>query len=784
MFSEKESIQYLFEENFKYCKKRRIILYGELKGIRCILSSFPDFTFSGVIIKDSTQKKCLGRKALNIVDIKKDICDLLIMVDMPSELRSDFISVGPICVREKIPLYDLRGIPFLEREHYLSKDEQLIFKFQVNFGARKENRIALCGKIEAIKVLLNSLKDYAIIGLLDNEYECLLSLGIPVLKYKQILEYDIDTIICVTDELADTYKSYFHFCYQNKISFYNLSGDDLLKHLSNTNFSNAQDPYFDVSEQQVKDGIIWNDIICFSVFDCLFTKKVLDEEDLEKVLQGIPYCKNKWENIKDLILPRKKVLELFNYAVQNNKVIFIVLESEIPVSYIKGILESHEIVAYKEILVCKNRTKEEREKIFKYIRNNHQCDSCLYIGTDSYSCAELTEDYRINFFTIKSTEEMLEISAYREIRSYMHTINERSLVGLVLSYLFNNPFILYKSDGRPPIYNLDIYVRTFIAPLVTALILWLGTKAKNEPYDKILFSSRDGYLICTLYNKLRYREEYKNNPEGIYFLISRRVASCAGIRNKEDLDWLLHLDYIDTFQNVLIDKFGFEREELTNIDNKNIWSWISQNRNRIFEKAQILKINYMKYIRSMGMKDEYKYGFYDMVSSGTSQYFLSKILNADIRGLYLCWYDTGNLKRRKLSIESMFTNNRISPQDTYSDYVEGGYIYEDYDLLEMLLSSPESSLKEFDDAGRPLYLPEKRTASQIHSMENAQKAMESFFEEYMVLLSSDDRNISKKLVEELFRYKNKEFTNESCNYFDNLINFDDLGLHEKNIYRK
>lgn len=780
MLSEKESVQYLFNKNFKYCKKRKIILYGELKGIKYVLSSFPEFTFSGIIIKDYSKKTCLGRKALDICHIKKNICDFVVMVDFPDKLREDFILLGPVCVREKIALYDLRGISFLEKRFYLSKEEQFIFEFETNFGNWKNNNIALCGEPEHLNLLINNLTNYNIIGILSNNPDGLESIKKPALNHKKVLEYNIELIICLSETMINEYAAYFHFCHLNKIRFFSLTGIDLCEQSLGRKTIEPPNSYFNINEQQLRDGIIWNDIICFSVFDCLLVQKTLDSEDFEK-LSRQNNNKTDLESIESLVKSRKKMVELFNYALENEKIIYIILESEIPPSYIKTILNNCNIVGYKDLLVCKDQSAKEREKIFKYIRNNHRDDTCLYIGTDSCSCAELSSGYNINFFTIKSPLEMLDISTYKYIQSYVHNINDRSLIGLVISHLFNDPFALNKSDGKPQIYTLNTYTRTFIAPLVTTLILWLGKSLENTSYDKILFSSRDGYLINKLYNKLRSKKSYMNTPEGIYFLISRRVASCSGITEKSDLTWLFNLSYRDSIRNVLIDKFEFTEKDTADLNSNNIWTWISKNSGHIFKHSKKLKSNYLKYLENIGITGNHTYGFYDMVSSGTSQYFLSKILNADIKGFYLCWYDIGDLKRRQLPITSMFANNRISPENIYSDYVEGGYIYSDYDLLEMLLSSPDPSLKEFDDTGQPVYLPEKRTQDHIYSMQKAQETIENFFNEYLSLWSEQNEGISESLAEELFSYKNTVFTNVNCKYFSNLINFDDLGLIDKKI---
>ena len=63
----------------------------------------------------------------------------------------------------------------------------------------------------------------------------------------------------------------------------------------------------------------------------------------------------------------------------------------------------------------------------------------------------------------------------------------------------------------------------------------------------LLFFARDGYFMAGLYELLAKRLSCGQAPNGIYFMISRRLAAIAAIENEEDLLEVVRLPYNGTF---------------------------------------------------------------------------------------------------------------------------------------------------------------------------------------------------------------------------------------------
>ncbi len=86
------------------------------------------------------------------------------------------------------------------------------------------------------------------------------------------------------------------------------------------------------------------------------------------------------------------------------------------------------------------------------------------------------------------------------------------------SYFESNPYMLgYVSGGS----------------IMLGFASWIKEKVKEGEYDKVYFLARDGYLIKSVYDKLR--ENDSSLPESEYLLASRRCYSTASFKCENDI---------------------------------------------------------------------------------------------------------------------------------------------------------------------------------------------------------------------------------------------------------
>lgn len=157
----------------------------------------------------------------------------------------------------------------------------------------------------------------------------------------------------------------------------------------------------------------------------------------------------------------------------------------------------------------------------------------------------------------------------------------------------------------------------------------------------LLFFERDGYFMAGLYELLAKRLSCGRAPNGIYFMISRRLAAIAAIENEEDLLEVVRLPYNGTFAQYMHVRFGIEalasdqnRERVINpgSDFEALWSCLTPYMDRLRAQIRMERTNYRAYCRRM--LDGKKFAIVDTWYNGSCQYYLSKLLDRPMTGYY------------------------------------------------------------------------------------------------------------------------------------------------------
>lgn len=798
MLSETQSIQYLFQSNFSNGRYKKIVLYGDAAVVKPLLSLDTGVHIAGAIIKDYEKKTCCRRPVIQIPDLTRMPCDMVVAVSRKEGIREAFLELAPVCDSYHIELYSIENINLFEEEMDLSPEEQFIYDFRKSFEKWKGENIALYGKGPKTEMIIQLLPDYNIVGILDKwevegEYY-----GKKILTYESAVELKVALIIVTSkDETAPyIYHRIKPFCNIRHISLKGWNGEDFY-HKFKTKEVTEYETYFDLNERELLSAIDAHDVISFSLFDVLIMRRVMNQEDMAALLQSRACFVGEvdGEAAGDTrlmferwgVTPRFKMVEVFKTAIERKKELYIISDTDLPKPFVEEVLHGFGIDGYKGLLLYSEYNLTKHAGLFKALRDKIGDKACMHIGTGSYRNAIPASAMGINCFRVKSAMEMLDLSTYKNIRFYTDNVNDRSMVSLLAAEAFNNPFALYHSDGKSEVATVSDTIRRFVAPLITALVLWLVDMAKESDLDGILFASRDGYLIERLYRQYQNLHPEADLPNGIYFMTSRRAATNAAIDSEEDIRWLFGLPYLDSPETVLADKFGFSEHELQPFDedvHHDLVGYALAHKELIFKRSVQLRTQYLKYIKQLGLAEGGKYGFYDMVSSGNSQYYLSRFVPFTMVGYYLCWYDVGEGHKRNLPIFSMYTNNRLEEEDCYSSCVKGGPVYEDYAFLEPLLTSLDASVYGFDEQGTPICGKDCRAGHEKELVVEAQKVIEDYFIEYITYLYEPSYKISKEIPAMMFGFKRSAFTDEHCRAFDDYANYDDLGLPDVRIARK
>jgi hypothetical protein len=246
----------------------------------------------------------------------------------------------------------------------------------------------------------------------------------------------------------------------------------------------------------------------------------------------------------------------------------------------------------------------------------------------------------------------------------------------------SNDLLKDKDFGNPK--SLEELGYIFFGPLIFNYLFWLKDEIKDG--DLILFNSREGYFLNEIYQL--FKEKY-HLPNSVYFKTSRKLASLSSYVSEEDVYESFNLHrYEGTLSELLKHRFGLNNfiENHIKIDTLQRLPNLNQCISDILGKSQVLRNEYKKYIDATigNCKNLY---MIDSGYQGSTQYYLQKTFNLDLKGRYMTYKGNIDLKNTKgfydfekcyfknniIFFESVFTDK----VGTYIDIIDGQFINED-----------------------------------------------------------------------------------------------------------
>ncbi|GAB2799873.1 rhamnan synthesis F family protein [Dyella kyungheensis] len=102
----------------------------------------------------------------------------------------------------------------------------------------------------------------------------------------------------------------------------------------------------------------------------------------------------------------------------------------------------------------------------------------------------------------------------------------------------------------------DTFGYTVLGPLLADYLLWLARTALQHGTKKILFLSREGYLLHRLYQRLQEHVPALADVDGRYLLVSRRGVNTPAVRSLADLAPVFRKPYTGTLFGLLDSRLG------------------------------------------------------------------------------------------------------------------------------------------------------------------------------------------------------------------------------------
>ena len=684
-----------------------------------------------------------------------------------------------------------------------SKYEIEIENFRKAFSDKKSKRIAVYGTGRRTATLLPGIKDYNIVGLLDRDSNNIGKelCGVKVISIENISD-TADLIVINSD--PSNYEIIYKRISSVSIPVFYANGEEA--HLKTVDDSYMDNPYWESSFEDLKKRVENSDIVSFDLFDTLIMRRVFAPEDVfgllgkkaeeELNIKGIAdvrrqisakcdafasleeiYLKIRQElqlteeMTKKLIelekyidtklcVPRRKIVELFNYSLALGKDTYIVsdmyycrkdLEELLNRCGIKGIQPDNIWVS------CERKRDKITGSMWKMFADSViKGRKCIHIGDNVKGDVKNPTYFGIETVYVMSGRDMLLNSSVRELASDIITAEDSVCAGLFVSEVFNNPYALCKSKGKLVFTDSEVYGYSVYGPIITKFLIWLYCNSHKDSIDTLLFFARDGYFLENDYREMMKLLGDVNSQRTEYLPISRRLIYLASAEDEEDFRRIVAFPYVGTFRDYMLSRFNInvtDKSERYNDKQVNavgdadrLMEWIEPYRQDIEKEISLEKRNYIKYLEKHGLFDrERTFGTVDLGYYGTNQFYLQKLLKRKMEGycVYAC-LSQNNVFINEISMKGCF-------QQDDDPAAERSLIKKKNMYVETFLTAPYGMIRYIDENMNMVCEPDKKSQKNFQIKEKVNEGVLRYLADYVSLF---DRNaimkINNMIEEKLF----------------------------------
>lgn len=433
-----------------------------------------------------------------------------------------------------------------------------------------------------------------------------------------------------------------------------------------------------------------------------------------------------WEIDLELLNPRREMCEFFDEVCGLGKDVYIVTDTYYTKKQIVYLLDRCGIHGYREILASCEYGTGKKQELFGRLKEQLLGRSCIHIGDDLSADIESAQEYGLEACQISSGTDLLEKVGYLGLWDHLESLSDRIKAGMFTARLFNSPFQFEQTDRKLCVQNAQDIGYLFFAPMISDFVLWFDQQTREDRIPNLWFGARDGWLIRKMY------EELTGDTSSVYFLTSRTAAIRAGVETEEDIAYVEEMKFSGSLEEQLKKRFGLRLEAGKKGEK------LSDYGPEILAKAETDRANYKSYIDRLDIRPG-AIAFFDFVAKGTSQLFLRRLVPNHLKGYYFLRLGAADMQEQKLDIRSFYD----------SDALEGSAIFDNYYILETMLTSAMPSVEGFDERGEALYAEETRKESDMRCFQKAQDGICQYFRTYLQISSSVDRQIDRKM-DELF----------------------------------
>lgn len=632
---------------------------------------------------------------------------------------------------------------------------------------------------ETERILTEWNGKYNVIGLLDTFRKSGELFGYPILDINHIVRRDDVAIVVVArpGSCKAIAKKIGELCRENNIPLFDIRGKDLLADTKVVYDFSSINGY---TKQDLLSAIGRHNAVSFDLFDTLLIRNIasfegvlelvdarLREKDYciqdfinrrlraEKILSSLNHAPRlveiylevlkdldglkvtaedlaniEFEVDKNLVEPRRDLVFLLNELAQKGEPVYITSDSYYTKSQIFEILNKIGIEHITKLIVSCEYGTSKTGNLYEILISLSDESKILHIGDDIVADIESAKKHGIDVFQVYSAAELLELVGGLNISENMNSLSDQIKVGMFIANLFNSPFQFEDEFKRMHAKNVKDVGYLFCAPLIMDFIKWFEEETNRIGNTNIWLCARDGYLIKKLY-EIMYPSQKTQ-----YFYTSRISAIRAGVECISDIEYVNGMKFSGSCVENLTVRFGISEDEIDVHDKEESKEGLLKYSKSILDSSKIKRINNLKYIDELNVQNG-GISFFDFVAKGTSQMYIQRLSRNPIKGLYFLQLEPEFMKDKNLDIVSFYTETER----------DESAIFENYYILETLLTSPEASVDEFDEEGKPIFAKETRSDKDIACFIRAQDGIIEYVKKYMSICPGNELVINKKLDE-------------------------------------
>lgn len=659
-----------------------------------------------------------------------------------------------------------------------------IEEFQKRFIEYKSKKIVLYGIGRYTATLVEGLRDFQIVGLMDKDPGNIGKkiFGLPVMDIQSV-EENADMVVI---NASETYWNTIYGRIEGiKIPVFFKNGRKAKK-IERYKSGNL---YKNVNKSSLFKSIEWAEIVSFDFYDTLFMRTLCNPGDIFHFLEqelGNSWLKEKTfaelrreaikklpenysldelyaniemisklphsiiEKIKEkelciekrMIYPRVELLELFKEVLESGKEIYIISDMYLPKTFYIEICEQYKIDIEEKRILLSNvlHCSKADGSLWNYYAKIVEGRQALHIGDHELADKIEPQRYGIQACLIPSPWELMSVSSMRDITTHVYTDYDSAITGCILKKIFANPYKLNKYDGVVHIRNNNEMGYIVFGPVILTFLMWLDKQRREDKVSNLIFMSRDGYFLKEDYEYLC--ELTGERPDCCYIGISRQLVMSASITTKDELLEYALMPYSGGITELFEDRFKIKG--VKELPGKTIENYLEDYDWEIRKKFAIIRNNYLHYLEEKNLNENS--AVVDLGYYGNNQRYLNKLTNVKLSGYYF------NTNLSKLNENARIQQMKACFQKKNDLTGEESQILKKMLFIESVLTAPYGMVEAIDGNGNFLCSEKKKNQLHFSDKEEINKGIKEFMKDYVELFGNYNLKINPKFIDWYYGY--------------------------------